>query len=89
MSLKDDLLKDSTEETTFIDDNTDITISIAPDEDEPVIEPDNVPTAEGFIDACPCNWVLSADGDNIMGINSVSKESFKGTMIEFNAKLRG
>lgn len=42
-----------------------------------------------FIDNTPSNWVIVPDGDNIIANNVFTLETFKGTMSEFNRRLRG
>jgi hypothetical protein len=42
-----------------------------------------------FQDCVPANWVIILEGDNFTARNNNSGETFKGTIAEFNAKLRG
>jgi hypothetical protein len=42
-----------------------------------------------FSDRIPSNWDIEMDGDVIRARNTVSLEVFRGTMAEFNDRLRG
>lgn len=46
--------------------------------------------SEPFRDRIPANWVITQEEDgSISARNSNSQEVFKGTVAEFNSKLRG
>jgi hypothetical protein len=42
-----------------------------------------------FKDRRPANWSINPKGEGIEAFNSLSGESFEGSMKEFNSKLRG
>jgi len=42
-----------------------------------------------FKNRSPCNWNIVATKEGIEAINSVSNETFKGTIKEFNKRMRG
>jgi hypothetical protein len=44
---------------------------------------------ELFKNRIPSNWNITSTKEGIEAFNSVSSESFKGTIKEFNKRLRG
>jgi hypothetical protein len=44
---------------------------------------------ERFQNCIPCNWIITTEGDTISAVNDQSKETFKGSIADFNRKLRG
>ena len=46
-------------------------------------------TAKSFQDKIPCNWAITPTEDGgITAYNNVSRESFAGSIVDFNAALR-
>jgi hypothetical protein len=43
----------------------------------------------GFLEKTPCNWfIVPMEGDQIEATAATTRETFVGTVAEFNAKLR-
>jgi len=48
-----------------------------------------VSTGKSFQDKTPCNWAITpAEDGGINAYNSSSKETFTGSIVDFNAALR-
>jgi len=47
-----------------------------------------VKVSTGFKDKNPSNWIIQPEGDIIVANNSNSKESFEGTISEFNQRMK-
>ena len=42
-----------------------------------------------FEDRVPCNWIIDETESGITAYNTASKETFEGTISEFNERLNG
>lgn len=60
-----------------------------PDTKAPETKAPEAKADTGFTNKIPANWIITPTEDGIEAINLISKETFTGSMKEFNAKLRG
>jgi hypothetical protein len=54
-------------------------------------QPDAKPAevVEPFICKRPCDWVITELENGISAVSTTTQETFEGTLVEFNKRLRG
>ena len=60
-----------------------------PETEQPQVEEPKVNVEGAFTDKVPANWQIKPMEDGVEAYNANSRETFVGSIAEFNQKLRG